>query len=171
MIRQLVADAIATERLALEPLEPRHAAEMLPVLAALELYAFTGGEPPTAEALLRRYEVQARGHSADGSERWLNWILRLRETDAVVGFVQATVTESAAGPSADIAWLVAPAHQGAGLAGEAAAVMVAWLSDHGIAALRACIHPDHRASARVAERLGLAPTDEIDDGEVVWVAR
>jgi RimJ/RimL family protein N-acetyltransferase len=31
------------------------------------------------------------------------------------------------------------------------------------------IHPDHGASAAVARHLGLAPTDEFDDGEVRWV--
>jgi len=35
--------------------------------------------------------------------------------------------------------------------------------------LVAHIHPDHLASARVAERLGLAPTDAVQDGEVRWV--
>jgi len=34
--------------------------------------------------------------------------------------------------------------------------------------LRAAIHPDHRASAAVARSIGLAPTSEIVDGEVVW---
>jgi hypothetical protein len=29
-------------------------------------------------------------------------------------------------------------------------------------------HPNHAASNAVARSLGLAPTDELDDGEIVW---
>lgn len=38
-----IATPIETARLRLEPLEPAHAEEMVAVLAAPELYAFTGG--------------------------------------------------------------------------------------------------------------------------------
>jgi hypothetical protein len=34
--------------------------------------------------------------------------------------------------------------------------------------LRAAIHPDHVASAAVAHSIGLAPTSEVVDGEIVW---
>ena len=47
--------------------------------------------------------------------------------------------------------------------------MVDWLAAAGIACLVAHIHPDHAASAHVCERLGLRPTDVVEDGEVRWV--
>ncbi|RII97089.1 GNAT family N-acetyltransferase, partial [Clavibacter michiganensis subsp. insidiosus] len=46
--------------------------------------------------------------------------------------------------------------------------MVEWLREGGVGIVRAHIHPDHAASAAVARRLGLAPTDERVDGEVRW---
>lgn len=48
--------------------------------------------------------------------------------------------------------------------------MVDWLADHLVTVLQAAIHPDNAASARIAVCLGLQPTDEIDDGEVIWRA-
>jgi RimJ/RimL family protein N-acetyltransferase len=41
--------------------------------------------------------------------------------------------------------------------------------DHGVARFVANIHPDHPASAAVARHLGLAATDELCGGEVLWV--
>ena len=49
--------------------------------------------------------------------------------------------------------------------------MVAWLQAQGVGTVRALIHPAHIASARVAERAGLVPTVDREDGEVVWTTR
>ncbi len=157
---------IETERLVLEPLEPGHAEEMVAVLADPELYRHTGGQPPSVAELRRRYELQARGRSGDGSALWLNWIMREQSTGAAVGFVQATV--GVASRTADVAWLVGIAFQGRGYAREAAGAMVGRLREDGVARVTAHIHPDNAASEGVARSLGLAPTTTVVDGEVRW---
>jgi RimJ/RimL family protein N-acetyltransferase len=48
--------------------------------------------------------------------------------------------------------------------------MAAWLRAGGIAHLVAHVHPEHRASERVAERLGLTATDVVVDGETRWTS-
>ena len=152
------------ERLTLEPLRPEHAAEMVAVLSDPALYEFTGGEPPTLAELRERYERQFVGHSPDGSEEWLNWIVRTVEDGQAIGFVQATVVDG----TADLAWLIGTPWQGRGYATEAAREMLALLAQRGISHFTAHIRADHAASARVAANLGLSPTDEVADGEVVW---
>ena len=159
----MTAAPLASARLRLEPLTVEHARPMVAVLADPSLYAFTGGTPPTATELTERYARQSAGASPDGSQRWLNWVVLLGEEP--VGYVQATVVGSAA----EIAWVISPAHQGKGLATEAAGPMVDWLASTGVTRLVAHVHPDHVASARVAERLGLRRTDVVEDGEVRWV--
>jgi uncharacterized protein len=154
---------LTSERLRLEPLTVAHAPAMVAVLADPSLYEFTGGSPPTLSELSARYARQSAGHSSDGFERWLNWVVVLDEQP--IGYVQATVV----GSEAEIAWVVSPAHQGRGLATEAATAMVDWLASAGVTRLVAHIHPDHEASARVGERLGLRRTDVVEDGEVRWV--
>ena len=149
-------------RVRLEPLTVEHAAAMVTVLADPGLYEFTGGMPPTLDELTARYTRQSAGRSPDGSEQWLNWVVRVGEEP--VGYVQATVT----GPSAEIAWVISPSHQGRGLASEAAGLMVDRLAASGVTELVAHIHPDHAASGRVAERLGLRPTGLVEDGEDRW---
>lgn len=153
-----------TSRLTLEPLRPEHAAEMVAVLGDPALYEFTGGEPPTLDELRARYERQVVGRSPDGSQEWLNWIVRTTDDGQAVGFVQTTITAD----RADIAWLIGTSWQGRGYGTEAARKMVALLEQRGVQHLTAHIRSDHQASARVATNLDLSPTDEIEDGEVVW---
>jgi len=147
----------------LVPLSVDHAPAMVEALADPSLYEFTGGAPPTLEELTARYERQVVGHSPDGNERWLNWVVLL-DADPV-GYVQATVV----GDSAEVAWVISPSVQGRGVATRAARAMGEQLRAAGVRRLVAHVHPDHAASARVAERLGLRPTDEVEDGEVRWV--
>jgi RimJ/RimL family protein N-acetyltransferase len=154
---------IETPRLELTPLRVSDADEMAGVLGDERLYEFIGGKPPSVEELRGRYSRQVAG-SGRPDERWLNWIVRVRGGGEAAGYVQATVT----GARADIAWVIGTPWQGRGYAREAALAMVGWLSSAGVTTVTADIHPDHRASERVAAALGLHVTDEIVDGERVW---
>ncbi len=156
--------SIASSRLTLTPLGVADAADMHSVLADPEMYRYTGGEPPTIEELERRYEFQTRGDPI-GKEIWLNWVVRHGPDSTAIGLMQATVAESAA----ELAWIIGVASQGRGFASEAAAMMRDHLAAQGIEAFRAAIHPDHVASQRVAQSMGFVATDEMVDGEVVWV--
>jgi RimJ/RimL family protein N-acetyltransferase len=161
-------EPIETARLTLEPLRVEHAAEMVEVLSAPALYEFTGGAPPSLERLRARYARQAVGRSPGGSQGWLNWAARERDSGIAVGTVQATLTTRDGCIQAELAWVIGAARQRRGYATEAAGAMVRWLRTHGANAIAAHIHPDHEASMGVARRLGLAPTTVIEDGETRW---
>ena len=165
------ASPIETERLLLEPLRVEHAIEMPPVLSSPELYVFTGGEPPTEGDLRARYLRQAAGQSPAGDAGWLNWIIRRRDARSVVGYVQATVSKQDGALLADAAWVVGHSEQGRGVATEAAGAMLDWLRQQGVSVIVACIHPENRASAGVARRLGFTRTGRTLDGEAVWELR
>lgn len=162
------AEVIKTARLTLEPLQVEHAVEMAPLLDDEQLHQYIGGHPATPEELHGRYARQTVGRSTDGTQGWLNWVARHRETGAVVGTVQATLQNEAEARAAEIAWVVARPHQRRGYASEAAEGMVLWLRQHGVDILVAHIHPEHPASIGVATYVGLRATDEIVDGEVRW---
>jgi len=156
---------LATERLVLGPLGVADAAEMATVLSDPELYAFTGGEPPSRHELEVRYARWVAGRSADGAEEWHNWIVRRLNDGVAVGTVQATIYVGRS--TADIAWVIGRPWQGQGFATEAARALAAWLVERGLG-ITAHVHPGHAASAEVARRAGLLPTDQVEDGEVVW---
>jgi RimJ/RimL family protein N-acetyltransferase len=162
----IAAEPISTARLELLPLRAEHADEMATVLADPDLYTFTGGSPPTAEALRARYERMVAG-SADPDVSWCNWVVQLRESGSLAGTVQATISTGDAAV-AEIAWVVGTAWQGQGIATESARALIAWLGRHQIGTVIAHIHPRHAASAAVAAAAGLAPTDESQDGETRW---
>lgn len=161
-------EALEAAGLRLEPLTVDHAPLMVDVLADSALYRFIGGRPPTLAQLQRRYAAQVVGHSPDQTQWWLNWIVMLGDPACAIGYVQATVEQSPVTMEADIAWVVAPQFQGRGAATEAAGAMIAWLTARGVGQLVAHIHPTHGASQAVARKLGLRPTQRVEDGEVRW---
>jgi RimJ/RimL family protein N-acetyltransferase len=157
--------------LLLEPLDVAHAVEMVEVLASPALYEWTGGEAPTVADLEARYRVQSIGESPDGTEGWLNWVVRVAASGGAAGYVQATLTVDDDAMVADVAWVVGVAHQGHGLAREAAQAMVSWLEGQGVGTVHALIHPENAASGAVAHRLGMSATSTLVDGEVRWTRR
>jgi RimJ/RimL family protein N-acetyltransferase len=161
-----VTDDVAARRVVLVPLTPDDAEEMVAVLAGDDLYAFTGGRPPTLPALRARYARQVVGHSADGREEWRNWIIRLATDRTAVRYVQATLADD--GQRAEIAWVVGRAWQGRGYAKDAAAALMGWLDARGVGVVEAHIHPDHAASAAVASHAGLLATGQFQNGEQLW---
>ncbi|MGP3770261.1 GNAT family N-acetyltransferase [Streptomyces sp. SDT5-1] len=145
------------------PLRVEHADEMAGVLDDPALHTYIGGAPDTIEELRARYRRMLAGSPEPGVD-WLNWVVQLRADTRLVGTVQATVGDGVA----ELAWVVGAPWQGRGIATEAARGLVAWLGERGVGALRAHIHPEHRASAAVAAACGLRPTGRWHDGEVEW---
>jgi len=167
-----------------------HADEMVDLLADRRLYAFYDDEAsPTLDELRLRYARQSAGRSPDGREIWHNWIVRVRETGQVAGFVQATVgatagtssagADTAATPfdgasSAELAWVIGTSFQKRGYATEAVAAVATAvrgpdsLTGDDVELVHAHIAPGNLASQAVARRLGLVPTSVVVDGETRW---
>lgn len=165
----LEATPLRSARLELEPLRFEHAAEAFELFDDPRLHTWTGGEPATRDELETRFARQSVGRSRDGSQGWLNWMLRHRDTELLVGTVQATLERDGHGElRAELAWVVASDQQRRGYAREAAVVVADWLRACGVAALLAHVHPDHGASVGVARAVGLRATTTVVDGEVRW---
>lgn len=105
---------LAGARLDLKPLRVEHAVEMFALLSDPGLHVFIGGEPASLPDLRERYRRQVVGGSTDGSQRWINWVVRRREDEQAVGTVQATVSQKADALVAEVAWVIASPVQGNG---------------------------------------------------------
>ena len=160
---------LETERLLLDPMVERDSHALFALLTDPEIQVFTGGRPPASvdhvRARIRRRESR---RSPAGDELWLNWTLRLKTDQSVVGYVQAGVKEG----KADMAWVVGVPFQRRCYASEASRRVLQWLRDDlGVHEVRANIHPDHVASHRVARNIGLLKSGKrTDEGEEVWRA-
>jgi RimJ/RimL family protein N-acetyltransferase len=162
-------ERILTARLELVPLTVDDADEMVEVLGDRRLHEFTGGHPATLDELRDRYARLVGGGSADRSAAWHNWIVRRLADRRAVGTMQATVTGG--GRAAEVAWVVGVPWQGDGIASEAAKAVVAWLEQRRVQTITAHVHPGNAASAVVATRAGLTPTDTYHHGERLWRRR
>jgi RimJ/RimL family protein N-acetyltransferase len=161
-----------TERLSLEALNRSHADEMFPVLSDPSIYDWLDyGAPASALALHALYLRLEAGHSPDGSEVWLNALVRLKSGPAI-GYVQATVYP---GLKTYLGYVLASAHWGHGYATEALTAFLAHLAQvHATPETLAVIEVGNLRSAAVLQRLafrtapsghpgaqGLTPTERL----------
>lgn len=79
--------------LLLEPQTVAHAREMFLTLSDPAIYEFENEPPPSEAYLIDRFSKLESRRSKDGSEHWLNWVIRL-PSDELAGYVQATVVEA-----------------------------------------------------------------------------
>jgi RimJ/RimL family protein N-acetyltransferase len=112
------------------------------------------------EALRARLRGWESRRSPDGSEQWLNWIVL---DDEPAAWVQATIRPDAA----LVAYAVAPARRGQGIATEVLGTVTAWLHEtHPVVEAR--IADGNLASQAVARRAGFVRTARTSGGEAVW---
>ena len=149
--------ALEHARLRLEPQVEGHAAEMFAVLSDPAIYEHENAPPCSVAWLADRYRKLESRVSPDGTERWLNWVVRL-PTGELAGYVQATVHASG---RAAIAYELNSRYWGRGIASAAVERMIAELAAaYGVETLGAVLKQANARSRRLLERLGFAPAPE-----------
>jgi RimJ/RimL family protein N-acetyltransferase len=143
--------ALATPRLALEPVALSDAPELCDLLADRALHRYTDSAPPTPDEMRARVARWLVGRSSDGPERWSNWVVRLRATRALIGHVQVGTTDA----TATLGYLIARPARRRGYAREALVALLAHLRAESVARVEASIDPANAASVALAEQLGL----------------
>lgn len=146
----------------LEPQVAAHATEMFVVLGDPAIYEFENAPPPSLEWLCTRFARLESRLSADGQERWLNWVIRI-PASGLIGYVQATVRSDG---HAAIAYELASAYWGRGLARQAVQAMISELFAHyRVRRLSAVFKRGNLRSMRLLERLGFSPGSPQRHGE------
>lgn len=116
---------LAGEGVVLVPQVAAHASELFAVLSDPRLYTYLDDQPPSDEASLRaRLSGLEARRSPDGSERWLNWVVRAGEP--LVGYVQATVFPDL---TASIGYVISADHWRRGYGRAAVSAMLAELAE------------------------------------------
>lgn len=102
-------------RLAIAPLTSADVAPLAEALWHEPVYRHIGGLPADiAEVADWLQGTLAGPRDGQPPERWLNYVMRLAMTGEVIGLLQATLHDGLA----EVAFLLAPAHWGQGLAAE-----------------------------------------------------
>jgi [ribosomal protein S5]-alanine N-acetyltransferase len=144
--------ALAAGELVLEPLVAGHAEAMFELLCDPALYRYLDHPPPPSVDHLRAvYAGVEKRLSPDGSQVWLNWVVR-RPGEPPLGYVQATVLVN---HTAWVGYVFSAQHGGRGHATQAARAMLAHLAgDCGVSRFLASVETDNLPSIRLLERLG-----------------
>jgi len=142
--------------LTLEPQMVAHADEMFGVLSDPAIYEYENEPPASIEALRTRYAKLESRRSGDGGQQWLNWVIRLPNSE-LAGYLQASVQPTG---RAAIAYVLASRHWGRGLGTQAVASMIEELgANHGVTDLSAVLKRSNVESLRLLERLRFSHAD------------
>jgi RimJ/RimL family protein N-acetyltransferase len=142
--------------LTLEPQTTMHAAEMFAVLSDPAIYEYENAPPASEEWLRARFEKLETRRSGDGTEQWLNWVIRMPGA-GLIGYVQATLHSDG---SAAIAYEMSSAWWGRGLGRRAAEAMLSELVHHyGVTTIFAVAKRRNHRSLGLLARLGFTDAD------------
>jgi [ribosomal protein S5]-alanine N-acetyltransferase len=149
--------SLATDGLLLEPLTVAHAEEMFAVLSEPELYRYLDYPPPPSLDHLRNVYAQVEGRrSPDGTQLWLNWVVRPLG-QAAVGYVQLTV----ASHSAWVGFVFSRKHWGRGFATRATRAVLEHASPtYGVASFLATVEAHNERSIGLLGRLGFHEAEQ-----------
>lgn len=164
-LNERLNNVLSTLRLELEPILASHADELFEGLSQKEAYAFIPDEPPNdLYALNEHYQKLSRRTSPDGSEAWLNWAIRIKNSMALGGYVQATV--KLIENYALIAYHVIPPCWRQGIGKEAVAGMLQFLFDeYEITHIEAHIDTRNIASIALVTSLGFGMIRHVEHAD------
>jgi len=148
----IAARPIETARLVLEPLAADHAPSMFCGMSDPLLFRWVDdAPPPTTAALTLRY-ARITAPDAGAPDRWLNWVMRLRDGSDYAGLVEVTLRPDGV---ANLAYFTFARFMRRGLAREAcAAVLEALRGPFGAREVVATMDTRNVASWRLVESLG-----------------
>jgi RimJ/RimL family protein N-acetyltransferase len=154
---------LETSRMILEPIMEAHAQELCDLFSDRELYHFVPYEPLSLEQQRERCARWSKRRAPDGSELWLNWAGRDRDTKKVIAHFQSGVK---AGGIASIGYVVAKAFQNQGYAAEGLETVFRYLRDElKVREIKAWSDTRNKASHRLAQKLGMVQVEFIKDAD------
>ena len=150
-------------QIVLEPQVAGHAPEMFAVLSDPAIYEFENSPPVSATWLEQRFARLESRRSADGSELWLNWVIRL-PSGVLAGYVQATVMQ---GDVAYVAYELASRFWRQGIGSAAVnAVLAELATNYAVRTFVAVLKARNFRSEALLVRLGFSPVPPPDVGPV-----
>jgi [ribosomal protein S5]-alanine N-acetyltransferase len=156
---------IRTPRLSLEPLMGAHADILFDALCDKRIYRWIdSGGPKDLHELRSKWLRNETRLSPDGSEAWLNWAIRLEDTGAYIGKLDAELDRP--NNVCNVGFVFFPVYWGSGYATECLLAVKDLFIAAGVKFMRATVASPNIASARVLEKAGFMRgglvADEID---------
>lgn len=160
--------SVGAGRVVLEPQTAAHAAEMFAVLSDPAIYELENAPPESVAWLTERFARLESRVSPDGTEQWLNWVIRL-PSGALAGYVQATIDRDR---TAHIAYELASKYWRQGIGSAAVSGMLEELAvSHGVRTCVATLKERNYRSLALLQSLGFERSASGNSDEVVMLKR
>jgi [ribosomal protein S5]-alanine N-acetyltransferase len=138
-----------------------HTQELWDLFKDPELHHFVAIDLSSFEKVKERCARWSMRKSPDGTELWLNWAGREKNSQQVIAHFQAGINSDGV---ATIGYLVARSHHGKGLATEGVEAMFELLrTQFAVKEVRALTDSRNLASHRLAQKVGMAQVGAIKD--------
>ena len=161
-------NSITAGSLVLVPQIAAHAKDMFSVLSDPAIYEFENSPPESAMWLAKRFKSLETRVSPDGSEKWLNWVVRL-PTGELAGYVQASIARDL---TAEIAYEFASRFWRQGIGRVAVSGMLSELaSSYGVSTFTATLKERNYRSLAFLSALGFEGVGSNDGNEIVMSKR
>jgi [ribosomal protein S5]-alanine N-acetyltransferase len=148
--------SLITHNATLEPQTEVHAPEMFDVLSDPAIYEFENDPPESAEWLANRFRKLETRQSKDGSEQWLNWVIKLAD-GRLAGYVQATALANGV---SFVAYELNSKHWRQGIGSAAVTTMLEELkSTYGVSTFVAVLKTRNYRSRALLTKLGFSDAD------------
>ena len=140
------------------------AVKVWPLLQDFSLYTYLPQDPPTLESLEKQYVFWEPCLSPDKTEFWLNLVVFEKNTQEVVGTLQAGVHRES--KVATIAYMIGTAFQKKGYGTEAVVTMIEHLKKHyQVSQIKAWIDTRNLPSIRLVEKIGMKQVQFIENAD------
>lgn len=139
--------------LKIEPLKAAHADLLFDAYQDPRMYQYIPGQPPPSlDSLRKEYSEFEAGAPADSNEVWLNWVIKRRADQQLVGTLQATLEGDG---KLWIGYVIASIYWGQGVARAALGLLLAELRERfPNREVLASVDIRNSASIKVLERNG-----------------
>jgi ribosomal-protein-alanine N-acetyltransferase len=153
---------LETSRLSLRVPGEEDADFMLELFSDPNVNRFLLSSTPYSREII--LEGIARSQACHAANKFSRWILQLKSTQELVGHAGLLVKEIESVPEIELGYALRPSAWGQGYAFEATVASLDYaFGKLGRDRVVAIIHPENRASIRVAERIGM-----VNERKILW---
>lgn len=141
-----------TKRLMFESLVGSHSNDLFTVMNNQNIYKYVDESPYiNKDKLFNRYVFLSKGASPESNQEWLNWAIKLKNSNDYIGLLQATIYKN---QKTEIGYLLSPKYWSKGYGTEAVDYLCKYLFKYkNVKKIIASIDIQNLYSIRLVEKL------------------
>ena len=150
-----------TKRLIFESLIGSHSNDLFTVMSNQKIYKYVDESPYTnKDKLFKRYDFLSKGAPPESNQEWLNWTIKLKNSNNYIGLLQATIYKN---QRTEIGYLLSQKYWSNGYATEAVKYLCEYLFKYkNVKKIIASIDTQNLFSIKLVEKLHFKYVKTVD---------